>query len=77
MLNSLLKGIIAKKLLVKKGSSVTGTVCVHFPTPKIQDIQLTDFSIVDVFGRIGMTPEDVKKSNISALVHKGDLVILE
>ena len=76
MRQGLMKSMIESKLVVKKAPNVTGTVCIHFPNPLIQDIQLTNFQAVDVFGRIGVTKEDVKASNIQALLHAGHLVII-
>ena len=76
MMQGLMKGILDKKLLVKKGHNITGTICIHFPNPKIQDIHLTDFSVVSIFGRIGMTQDDARKSNLESLLNRGDLLIV-
>jgi hypothetical protein len=76
MMQKLMKGLMNKNLKVKKAPNVTGTVCIHFPNPEIQDFQITGFEVVDIFGRIGMSVEDVKKSNIQALIHRGDLIVV-
>jgi hypothetical protein len=74
MSQGLLKALIEKKLTVKKAPNVQGTVRLHFPNPEIQDFILTSFQPVDVFARIGMTADDVKKSNIAALLTAGHIV---
>jgi len=71
-----MKGILEKKILVKKAGNVQGSVRIHFPDPKVQDIVLTNFDTVNVFGRIGMTAELVKISNLSTLVLSGVLQIV-
>jgi hypothetical protein len=75
MTKSLMKGLIEKKLAVKKGMNVSGSVCIHFTSPAIQDIILTNTDTVDVFGRIGMTSKDIETSNLEALYLAGHIQI--
>lgn len=72
----LMKALIEKKLLVKKAGNVQGAVRIHFPSPKVQDIILTGWDPVDVFGRIGMTEEQVKLSNLESLILAGHVKVL-
>jgi len=76
MMPNLLKAMMLKKLVVRKGMNRTGQVRIHFPNPEIQDILLSNFGPVDVFGRINMTVEDVQKSNLEQLVLRGDVEVL-
>lgn len=77
MLPGILKGIAAKKLLVKKGAATQGQVRIHFPNPDVKDIVLVNSGdVVDMFGRIGIQVEDVKQSNLNSLVLRGDVVIV-
>lgn len=72
----LMKALIEKKLLIKKAGQVQGAVCVHFPSPNIQDIILTGWDPVDVFGRIGMTDEQVRLSNLEQLIVSGHVKVI-
>jgi hypothetical protein len=76
MNQKLIKGLLAKKLIVKKGGMVTGSVCIHFPDASIEDIVLKDQSPVDVFQRINISADAIKQSNLSDLVSAGHVVIL-
>lgn len=76
MNQKMIKGLLAGKLVVKKAGMVTGSVCIHFPDPKIQDIVLKDQSPVDVFQRINISADAIKQSNLSDLVTAGHVVIL-
>lgn len=69
----LLKAMLEKTLWVKKAANVQGSVRVHFPDPNIQDIVLTGWAPVNVFGRIGITAEQVKLSNLEQLLLAGDI----
>lgn len=75
MVQGLLKGLIEKDLKIKKAPSVQGSVTVHFPNPGIKDIILTTDATVDVFKRIGITVEDIKRSNLEDHLLRGDIVI--
>lgn len=75
MLKRLQEGMIKKELKVQKAPSVQGAVCIHFQNPEVKDIILNDFSMVDVFKRINITAADIRKSNLQALVLRGDLVV--
>ena len=76
MSQNFLNGILMKKMIVKKAPMVQGQVCIHFPNPAVQDIILKDYSEVDVFQRINITADDVKTSNISQLLSRGDIVLV-
>lgn len=49
---------------------------VHFPSKEIEDIILTGWDEVDVFGRMRVTAEQIKMSNLSALITKGDVMVV-
>ncbi len=74
-MRKLTEGLLKKSLKVKKAPSVQGSICIHFPNPEVKDIVLKDFTEVEVFKRLNITLEDVKRSNIQQLVLRGDLVI--
>jgi hypothetical protein len=76
MMQKLIKGLLTKKLVVQKGRNINGAVKIFFPNPKVQAIVLTDSNPVNVFGRINITEDDIKESNIEALALKGTIVIL-
>jgi hypothetical protein len=76
MNQKLIKGLLAKKLMVKKSAMVQGSVCIHFPDPSIQDIILKDQSPVDVFQRINISVDAIKQSNLSDLVTAGIISVL-
>lgn len=76
MSQKMLKGILEKNLKVKKAPNVRGSVSIHFPNPIVQDIILKDFSEVEIFKRINITEEDIKTSNLSILIARGDIVIV-
>jgi hypothetical protein len=76
MMQRLIKALMTKKLMVQKGRNVQGSVKIFFPNPKVQDIVLTDFRPVDVYGRINISDDDIKESNLEALALKGMIVIL-
>jgi hypothetical protein len=73
----LMKSIIEKNLWVKKAGKVQGSVRIHFPSPSIQDIVLTHWAPVNVFGRIGMTVDQVKLSNLETLFLAGHIKIVQ
>jgi hypothetical protein len=73
----IMKGMIEKKLFVKKASNVQGTVRIHFPSAGIEDIILTNFEAVNIFGRINITKEQVLLSNLEQLVIRGDVKIVQ
>lgn len=72
----LMKAIIEKNLWVKKSSNVQGAVRIHFPSKEIQDIVLSNFEPVNVFGRIGVTAEQIKLSNLERLLIAGDIQVV-
>jgi hypothetical protein len=71
-----MKALIEKKLWVQKAKNVQGSVKIHFPDPNVQDIVLTSWEPVNVFGRIGMTAEQVKLSNLEDHILAGDVQLL-
>jgi hypothetical protein len=71
----LMKGLIEKKLKVKKAPNVQGSVRIHFPNKDIQDFILINGDPVDVFGRINVTADDIRKSNLEALLAQGHVVV--
>lgn len=73
----IMKGLIEKKLYVKKANNVQGAVRIHFPSSAIQDIVLTNFEPVNIFGRINITKEQVLLSNLEQLVIRGDVKIVQ
>jgi hypothetical protein len=75
MSHALMKGLIEKKLSVKKAPMVAGAVRIHFPNPEIQDFVLTNWQPVDIFARMGMSVDDVKKSNLADLIAQGHIVV--
>lgn len=74
MLRQLQEGVLKKKLMIRKGPSVQGSVCIHFHSKEVKDIVLTDTQSIDVFQRINIQPEDIVKSNLEALMLRGDIV---
>ncbi len=68
--------ISKKELNIKKSDKVQGSVCIHFPDNSVKDIVLTNDLTVDVFGRIAMTPDLVKKSNLQMLLNQGAIVLV-
>lgn len=72
----IMKAVIEKSLKVKKSANVQGAVRIHFPSKEIADIVLTDFQPVSVFGRINMTAEQVKLSNLEKLLIEGVIQIV-
>lgn len=72
----LMKALLHKNLKVQKGPNVQGSVRIHFPNSEIEDIVLTNHDAVDVFGRINVNAEEIKKSNLAALIARGDIVIV-
>lgn len=76
MSNGLMKALIEKKLNVKKAPMVQGTVRIHFPNKEIQDFVLTNWQVVDVFARMGVTVADVKQSNLESLLTQGHIVLV-
>jgi hypothetical protein len=76
MMPNLLKAMMSKKLVVRKGVNRTGQIRIHFPNPKVQDIVLSNNMPVDVFGRINIQIEDVQKSNVEQLILRGDLEVV-
>ena len=70
-MKSLNQCISKKELLIARMPHVTGSVCVHFPNPEVKDIQLKTDDAVNVFNRINITVDDVKKSNIQSLLNQG------
>lgn len=72
----LLKAIMSKKLFIKKGANVQGSVRIHFPDPGVQDIVLSNWEPVDVFGRIKIDAEQIRLSNLEELVVAGDVQIV-
>lgn len=75
-MQKLMKGLIEKKLQVRKGTNVQGCVRLHFPNQEIEDIIFTNNNPVDIFKWIGVTHAELKRSNLSALVQRGDLEIV-
>lgn len=73
----LMKAMIEKKLWIKKSAQVQGSVRVHFPSPDLQDIVLTTFEPVNVFGRINISKEQVQLSNLERLLIAGDIQIVK
>lgn len=73
----IMKGLIEKKLWVKKSGAVQGAVRIHFPSQDIQDIVLTNFEPVNVFSRINISKEQVLLSNIEKLLISGDIQIVQ
>lgn len=71
----LMKAILHKELKVRKSPNVQGSVRIHFPTPEIEDIVLTNHEAVDVFARINVSSEEIKKSNLAMLISRGDVQI--
>lgn len=63
--------ISQEELKIRKTTKVQGSVCVAFQREEVKNIILKDASVVDVFQRIGITKEDIKKSNISSLLTQG------
>jgi hypothetical protein len=76
MVKNILKGILQKKLLIRKSANIQGTVQIFFPNPEIQNIILTDFQTVDIFKWIKVNEADIKQSNIEDLYKKGIIQIL-
>lgn len=74
MLRQIQAGLLKKSLLVKKGMAVQGSVCIHFERKEVKDIVLNNFDPVDVFQRINFLPGDLAKSNLEALMLRGDIV---
>ena len=70
------KGLIEKKLLVKKAANVQGAVCIHFPNPKVKDLILSDSATVDLFSRINISKDDIEASNLRQLMSRGDVILL-
>ena len=73
----LMKALIEKKLFVKKTKKVQGSICIHFPSPDVQDLVLSGWDPVDVFGRINMTAEQVRLSNLEAHIINGDIEVVK
>jgi len=71
----LMKCLIEKKLKIQKAPNVQGSVRIHFPNAEIEDIVLTNHEVVDVFGRINVNAEEIKKSNLGMLISRGDVQI--
>ncbi len=68
---------IAKKdLKIKKSDKVQGSVCISFQSEEVKNINITNSNVVDIFGRIGITADDVKKSNIQTLLNQGLIVLV-
>lgn len=72
----IMKAMIEKKLWVKKAPNSTGAVRIHFPSNDIQDIVLTNHDAVNVFGRINITAEQIKLSNLEQLLVQGIIQIV-
>lgn len=73
----IMKAIIEKNLWVKKSPMATGAVRIHFPSHEIQDIVLTNQEPVNVFGRINVTAEQIRLSNLNQLLIHGDIQIVQ
>lgn len=76
MLKQLAQGVLKKQLWIKKSPAVQGAVCIHFHSKNVKDIILSNFDKVDVFQRINIQPEDIKKSNLQALLLRGDVQVV-
>jgi hypothetical protein len=72
----LMKAILNKNLWVKKAANVQGSVCIHFPSNDLQDIILTGWEPVNVFGRINATVDQIKLSNLEDLYIAGHIQIV-
>ena len=71
----MIKGLLEKKLVVKKAANVQGSVCIHFPDKNVQDILLKDWAPVNVFERINISEDAIKQSNLEDLVAAGHVVL--
>jgi hypothetical protein len=72
----LMKAIIEKNLWVQKARNVQGSVRIHFPSESVADLVLSGWEPVNVFGRIGMTNEQIKLSNLEQLINAGDIQVV-
>jgi hypothetical protein len=75
MSDKMIKGLLAKRLMVKKAAMVQGSVCIHFPDKNVQDIILKDANPVNVFDRINISVDAVKQSNLEDLIANGHVVL--
>jgi hypothetical protein len=72
-----LKALIEKKLWVKKAGNVQGSVYIHFPDKAVADIVLNNWEPVNVFGRINISMDQIKMSNLEQLMLAGHVQIVK
>lgn len=77
MAPQIMKAILDKNLWVKKSPQVAGSVRIHFPSAEVADIVLSNTEPVDIFGRINVTAEQIKLSNLSKLLVAGDIQVVQ
>ena len=75
MLQKIMVGMNKKQLKVKKAPNVQGSVRIYFHNKAVEDVVLNNFDEVELFKRIGIEADDIKKSNLEMLVIRGDVVL--